>query len=72
MQGVNPPPPQKKKKKKKIVQIVPCILANISCNFRENLFIRFPVMLLTDKQTNRQTKLQTNRDDSITFAVRWW
>ena len=36
-----------------IFQIVPFILPNISWKLHENLSMRFPVMLLTDKQTYR-------------------
>ena len=43
-----------------------CIKAHLPWNFYENPFSRFSVMLLTDKQTNRQA---TDNDENITFAM---
>ena len=43
-------------------QIVPWILLDLAWKFHKNPFMRFPIMLLTDKPTNR--------DENITFAVR--
>ena len=50
-----------------IFKHAPCILSNISWNFHENPSMRFPVMLLADKQTDR---LKTNSYENTTFAVR--
>ena len=43
-----PPPPP-------VLQIIPSIFRYISWKFHENPPVRFPVMLLTDKQTHKQT-----------------
>ena len=43
-------------------QIVPWILLDLAWKFHKNPFMRFPIMLLTDKPTNR--------DENITLAVR--
>ena len=39
--------------------IVPCIKSHLPWKIHENPFHRFPVMLLTDRQTDRQTDGQT-------------
>ena len=39
----------------RILQIVPGVMPNISWNLHENPSTRFPVMLLNDKQTHKQT-----------------
>ena len=49
---LNTPPPQ-------IKRIVLCILPNISWKVRENPYMRFPVILLSDKQTNKKMKGQS-------------
>ena len=46
--------------------IVPCIKSHLPWKFHENRFSRFSVMLLTDRQTNRQA---TDNDENIIFAM---
>ena len=41
-----------------ILQIVPCIMPDVSWQFYEHPFTRFPVMLSTGTQTNKQTNKQ--------------
>ena len=48
--------------------IVPYIKSHLPFKFHENPFSRFPEMLLTDRQTNRQTRA-TDKDENITFAM---
>ena len=48
--------------------IVPCIKSHLPRKFHENPFRRFSVMLLIDRQTNRQTRA-TDNDENITFAM---
>ena len=70
---------RKKWKKKSCVQvvkwnilrmspIVPCIKSHQPWKFHESPFGCFSVMLLTDRQTNRQTRA-TDNDENITFAM---
>ena len=40
-------------------QIVPWILLDLARKFHKNPFMRFCVMLLTDKQTNQPTEMKT-------------
>ena len=42
----------------KMLQIVACLMSNLCWKFHENLFIRFPVMLLTDMDF-LENKMQT-------------
>ena len=39
-----------------IYENVPCSMLDLSWKYHENIFMRFPVMLLTDKQTDQQRK----------------
>ena len=40
-------------------QIVPWILLDLAWKFHKNPFMGFPIMLLTDKQTNQPTEMKT-------------
>ena len=40
-------------------QIVPWLLLDLVWKFHKNPFMRFPVMLLTDKQINQPTEMKT-------------
>ena len=40
-------------------QIVPWILLDLAWKFHKNPFMRFPVLLLTDKQTNQPSEMKT-------------
>ena len=53
----------------KMIPIVPCIKSHLTCKFHENPFHCFSVMLLTDRQTHRQTDRATDNDENITFAM---
>ena len=50
--------------------IVACIIFDISWQFNENQCSHFPVMLLTDRNPNKQTYTPTEIRQNITFAVR--
>ena len=52
----------------KVFQIVPCV---ISSKYYENPFYPFPVMLLTDRQTDikQQTDRLTNIGENLTLAI---
>ena len=56
----------------KMFPIVPCIQSHLPRKFHENPFSRFSVMLLTGRQTDRQTHRQTratDNDENITFVM---
>ena len=48
------------------LQVFLCIMPDLSWQFHENPFIRFPAMLLTESQTNKQTY----RGENTTVAAR--